>query len=314
MKKYVLSGLVLFTVFSALAQENSTLQVYTRSEETANATAYYYTRVTKELDRLTLENKVPVYRDEAMKQPIDPTQYKTETKLTYNWQVINPETPEDPYNLVDTIFEKNMAIRSASSLKWHEQVLEIKTNSTSGAVVYYLSLKELEKQEIGRGYTLLKYFSKNFGDVNPTTILAHSGELLHLLSAKLYENPGITPYRESGLNTKLKSADLKKRQTYHQGEIMEMVVSTFPANADSINGIVLSYEYETNEEEVELEVVSIAPTYNLGGRLNPYKPWYWASESEVEEVYTDQEWNSLLAIQSYSIRKKVFGYFEYMED
>lgn len=313
MKKYVLSGLVLFTVFSALAQENSTLQVYTRSEETANATAYYYTRVCKELDRLTLDNKVKVYRDEAMKQPIELTQYKTETKLTYNWQVINPETPEDPYNLVDTFVEKNMAIRSASSLKWKEQVLEIKTNSTGGAVVYYLSLKEVEKQNIGRGYTLLKYFSTQFGDVNPMTILAHSGELLHLLSAKLYQNPGITPYGESGLNTKLKSEDLKRTQTYYQGEDIEMEVRNFPENADSINGIVLSYECEAEDKEFELEVVSIAPTYKLG-KLNSYKPWYWASESEVEDVYTDEEWNSLLAIQSYSIRKKVSGYFEYLED
>ncbi|MHB1279084.1 MAG: hypothetical protein ACYC1Q_11890 [Bacteroidia bacterium] len=313
MKKYVLSGLVLFTVFSALAQENSTLQVYTRSEETANATAYYYTRVTKELDRLTLENKVPVYRDEAMKQPVDPTQYKMETKLTYNWQVINPETPEDPYNLIDTIFEKNMAIRSATSLRWKEQVLEIKTNTTSGAAVYYLELRDIEKQKIGRGYTLLKYFSLNFGEVNPNTILAHSGELLHMLSAKLYENPGITPYGESGLNTKLKSEDLKKTQTYYQGEEIETQVNNFPANADSINGIVFSYESEASEEEFELEVVSMSPTYKLG-KFNPNKPWYWASESEVEEVFTDEEWSSLLAIQSYSIRKKVSGYFEYLEE
>ncbi|HCS20353.1 MAG TPA: hypothetical protein DIW47_07300 [Bacteroidetes bacterium] len=313
MKKYVLSSLVLFTFFSALAQENNTLQVYTRNEETANATAYYYTRITKELDRLTLENKVMVYRDEEMKQAVDPAQYKAETKITYNWQVINPETPEDPYNLVDTFVERNMAIRSASSLRWKEQVLEIKTNNNRGEVVYYLELREIEKQNIGRGYTLLKYFSFNFGEVNPMTILEHSGELLHMLSAKLYENPGITPYKESGLYTKLKTEDLKRTQIYHQGEVMEMVVSTFPANSDSINGIVLSYEYEANEEEIEMEVVSIAPTYKLG-KLNAYKPWYWASESEVEEVYTDEEWNSLLAIQSYSIRKKVFANFEYLEE
>lgn len=313
MKKYVLSGLVLFTVFSARAQENSLLHVYTRSDETAKATAYYYTRVTKELDQLTLDNKVNVYHDENMKQPIDLVQYKAETKLKYTWQVINPETPDDPYNLVDTNFEMNQAIRSAGSLKWKEQVLEIKTTNTSGSVVYYLSLKEIEKQEIGRGYTLLKFFSKNFGEVNPTSIQANSGELFHRLSAKLYENPDITPYRESGLSTKLQNEDLKKTQTYYQGEEIEMSVSTFPANSDSINGIVLSYQSEVEGDEFELEVVAVSPTYQLG-KFNPYKSWYWASETEVEEVYTDEEWNSLLAIQSYSIRKKVFGYFEYMED
>lgn len=313
MKKYVLGGLVFFTVVSARSQENSMLQVYTRSEETANATAYYYTRVTKELDQLTLENKITVYRDEAMKQPIDPTQYKTETKLTYNWQVINPETPDDPYNLVDTFLEKNMAVRSASSLRWKEKVLEIKTNSTGGEVLYYLELRAIEKQNIGRGYTLLKYFSTNFGEVNPTTILTYSSELLHMLSGKLYENPGITPYKEAGLSTRLKSEDLKKTQTYYQGEDIEIQFSSFPAHADSINAIVLSYKTEADDNEFELELVSVSPTFQMI-QHNPYKSWYWASESEVEEVYTDEEWNSLLAIQSYSIRKKVFGYFEYMEE
>ena len=107
MKKYLLSGLFSFLAFAAIAQESSIVQVSTTGTDVNQATMYYYSHFTKNLDALILENKLHVYKDEDLKQEVNLETFKKETLLSAMWQIINPENPDDPFDLIDTVVSAN---------------------------------------------------------------------------------------------------------------------------------------------------------------------------------------------------------------
>ena len=126
MKKYLLSGLFSFLAFAAIAQESSIVQVSTTGTDVNQATMYYYSHFTKNLDALILENKLHVYKDEDLKQEVNLETFKKETLLSAMWQIINPENPDDPFDLIDTVVSANQAVVTAESLIWKKKSIASK--------------------------------------------------------------------------------------------------------------------------------------------------------------------------------------------
>lgn len=306
MKKYLLSVMIFSLSLVAFAQESSIFRVSVQGIDMQQAGAFYYAQFIKNLDGLILANKVHVFKDEALKERIELETYKKETFLPRMWQIINPMNPDDPYDLIDTVIHANQAMVTAEFLTWKGQSIEVKTKNTAGPVTYYLAVKEVEKADKRRGQILLRTFSEKYGAVNGASLSQNGDAFLRSLCQQLYTPPS-QYYSTPSLTKKMEPGELKKQHTYPRENGKTQTYSYFPANAQEITGFVMAYKSETEEDEIELEYISIAPTYKLETQINS---WYWMSAETAEKQFKENEWICLQVVQSYALRKKINPYFE----
>lgn len=308
MKKYVLFGLLLAFVLPLIAQSGS-IRVSTGEADVNRASIYYYSRLVRQLDMFIAEGKIAVYRDEALKEKIQADQFMKETRLQYTAQVINPETPDDPYNLIDTVLWASQAVSLADYLEWKEKSIQVFTSNQEGKTTYYLSQKEIEKQKHHEGYKVCALFSKKFGQVNTQTLGAKSGEFLKTWTHPFFNASGLKAFSDVDMQRPLKVEDLKKSKTFNWGG-KQVIYNYFPESADSCRAIYLSYRTEMEDDEFEMNIYSASLLYSPGNNSSN-AAWYWASAESVEGLYQNDEWDVLLAIQAYTIRTKIFPSFEY---
>jgi len=309
MKKYLLSGLFSFLAFAAIAQESSIVQVSTTGTDVNQATMYYYSHFTKNLDALILENKLHVYKDEDLKQEVNLETFKKETLLSAMWQIINPENPDDPFDLIDTVVSANQAVVTAESLIWKKKSIEVKTKNISGPANYYLATKEVEKNYKQRGYVLLRTFSQQFGAINSASLNANSDKFLNDLCSAFFNVPS-NIYENGNLTRKMDPKNLKRQLTFDRGEKGAETIQYYPSSAEAISGFVMGYRSDSEEDEIEFNYYSFAPAYKLGMNNNP---WYWITADEAEGRFSAEQWVCIQVIQSYTLRKRLNPYFESVE-
>ncbi|MBI1222223.1 MAG: hypothetical protein GC180_06420 [Bacteroidetes bacterium] len=311
MKKYVLFGLLCLLITSVMAQQSSLLRVSSTETDVAQATNYYYSQFSRQVDQLIAKSKIQVYRDVNLKEKIQADQFMKETLLKYTAQIIDPLTPEDPYNLIDTILWENQAISTSEFLIWKGEAIEVSTKNLEGSATYYLSNKEVQKQVAGKAYQLISLYSTHFGQVNSESLTKNSQAFLKLFTNRLFNSESLTPFTDATLKKEMKKEDLNKSRTYNWGD-RSVTYFYYPLNADSANGLVMSYETDEDEDAFELENQAVSLMYHPGNGSGAMS-WYWSSFDSVKKLYSDQEWTSLMAIQSYSIKKKINRNFEYLE-
>jgi len=309
MKKYLLSGLSLFLVFGAFAQESSIVQVSTTGTDVNQAAMYYYGHLTKKLDALILENKLHVYKDEDLKQEMSLDTFKKETLLSAMWQIINPQNPDDPFDLIDTVISANQAVVTAESLTWKKKCIEFKTKNISGPAMYYLEIKEVEKNYKQRGYVLLHTFSQQFGSVNNASLNANADKFLNNLCSAFFTAPSDI-YENGNLTRKMDQSTLNRQITFKRGERDPETIQYYPSTADAISGFVMGYLSDSEEDEIEFNYFSFAPTYKLSANNNP---WYWISTDQAQDHFSAVQWICIQVIQSYTLRKRLNPYFKYIE-
>lgn len=299
----------MFLFFGAFAQESSMVQVSTQATDVSQATSYYYSHFKKKLDALILEDKIHVYKDEDLKQEVNLETFKKETLLSAMWQIINPENPDDPFDLIDTVISANQAVVTAESLTWKKNSIAISTKNTSGPATYYLASKEVEKVYKQRGYVLLRTFSQQFGAVNTTSLSANADKFLNKLCSTFFTAPNAL-FENSNLTRKMDRSNLNRELTFKRGERDPETIQYYPSSAESISGFVMGYRSDSEEDEIEFNYFSFAPAYKLGTVTNS---WYWISADQAEDHLSSDQWICIQVIQSYTLRKRLNPYFESVE-
>lgn len=311
MKSLVLLSMAFVFTSASVTDENETLlKVYTLEKDVKNSSLYYFQKFTNGVDQAIMDGKIKVYSDKELKNTVDLVEFKKETLMPQMRQYIDPSTPYDPYNLIDSQLFLNKAVNTCNHLVFSEKVIEVNTNTLNGIKTYYLSDKQVNKKGI-EGYSLVKVFSFWYGKTDLGTLNQKAGDFLSKFSEKLYSPAGAL-YSDENLSKLKSSNSLWDSVTYYAGEPNETLLILHPADAKAINGIVFSYEGEKEAKEVslELELESVAPTYELS-TFNKYVPWYWSSVKDTKKLFSATEWNALTEIQTYIIYKKVYSYFDF---
>jgi len=307
--KFIVLTLCLCITAIASAQ-SSLLRVYTMDKDVEKAGFYYYKSFGQELEKELLSGVIPVYSDPEGKKQIDVKSFNEENDMHRLIQIINPETPDDPYNLIDTQMHYKHPVSEANYMHWHDKMLEFRSNTLKGLKSYYVRLNDLNDFEYQDGYALLQLFSKQEGQISPSIIQNTSSALLLALNKKMYEPTDIQCFRDDKGENEISKTELYDTLLYYKGSDMAREVYYYPKSEEDLRGIVMSYASERENTEFELEVYSIAPLYELQG-LSKAKPWYWAGVDDAEDLFTAMEWNALMSIQSYSLKRKIFSSFEH---
>ncbi|TNE81228.1 MAG: hypothetical protein EP332_05010 [Bacteroidetes bacterium] len=312
MKKILLLCIGFGFLTTTQASEDSKLPVYTLEKDVKNAGLYYYQKCAKELDAQLIDAKIKIYSDAEMKKQVSATDYKKQTLMPYTYQFIDPTTPLDPYNLVDSVVYLNKALEQALYWKWNEKSIEVKINTLDGLKVYYLAEKSASSEINNKdGLNLLKLYSQWYGEVTIAVLSDKSVDFMQKMGSRFY-TPGKNCYADTDKKISVDANALWDTSTYYAGTPNEVDVVHHPATAQSINGWVFLYESETDskEGEVEFELNMVAPTFEIS-KFNKYHTWYWEESADTRKRFNDLEWSALTAIQSYSIYKKVYNYFDH---
>lgn len=312
MKKYVLAFSLLLCTTLLFAQQNTLVPITIDEATFSNASLYHYAKVSRQMDALLINKAIKVYKNEALSESVTADEFLKSTNFPFMRQIINPQNPEDPYDLIDTVIHTSMPLANASYLEWSSTFVRFNTPIKEGNMDFYLSRKELEKAlgEQLSSYSLLVYLSEKFGKINSKTIASNSSRVLNGLAAKLYDTQGLSLYSNSRLSKKMGANELNKSTVHNWGNT-ETRYNYFPANRDSIAGLIFAIEIEMEKDEFELENFSVSPTY-YSGAFQGNNPWYWSPISEVKKRFTEEEWQVLMVVQYYALSKTLYPVFEYM--
>ncbi len=311
MKKLLLLLIGFGFLATVQASDENKLPVYTLEKDVKNAGLYYFQKCAKELDALLINGKVKIFSDAEMKKQLDAAEYKKQTLMPYTYQFIDPTTPLDPYNLVDSVVFLNKALEQALHWKWTDKAIEVQINTLDGIKTYYLAEKQASSEIKSKdGLNLLKLFSQWYGEVNVVVLGDKSIDFMQKLASKFFA-PGKNCYADQEKKIQLTEESLWDTSTYYAGTPNEVDVVHHPANALAINAWVFLYESESDikEGEVEFELEMVAPTFEMS-KFNKYHAWYWEDAEDSRKRFSDTEWSAMTAIQTYSIYKKVYTYFD----
>ncbi|MDX5321480.1 MAG: hypothetical protein LPK45_10160, partial [Bacteroidota bacterium] len=213
-------------------------------------------------------------------------------------------------NLIDTMLPKNIAISTAEYLLWKGNSIEFRSGTIDGKQTYYLSQKEVQKQVNSSEYALCALFSQHFGQVNSANLGAKSYAFLQIWLKPFFETRKLSTFSNQSLTSPLKKEDLNKTFTI-ENEIISITRYLYPLALDSCRALYFSYSSEAEEDEIELDHQSVALMYRSGNF--GVSPWYWTSSKEIRTLYSPMEWQVIMAIQHYSIRNKIYPFFEHYE-
>jgi|GEM_PF-2093049 len=256
--------------------------------------------------------QITLYQDDKFKDKLTPMQIEELFTKQTVIQKINPDNPEDPYDLIDTMMHMSQPMATAQSLKWNSKSIEVKTNNINGVTSYFLSINEVEQANKQKGYSLIKYLSTRYGEINQTLIATHCDDVIKAWTKPLFK-PAPVCFSSSKLNEKMKPEDLKKTRTLTWQDGNVKIFNYYPTTADSLTGIVIAYRTEAQEGEFELNYYSLSPIYKMSGEMQQ-NTWYWISTDTAKSLYTATEWDCIQLIQSYSLHVKLNPYFAYQAD